>query len=297
MANKLYDNGYIDFYGKKIHVVVTDAGNVWFNLNDIGSALGLSDVRDSVRKNSTLKMSTRPINELNVEKPKSVHGQTQYINEGGMYMLITRSRKPKATEFTNWVSYRLLPSIRQGHYDQLMEEFAVKTDDLNGQIRILRETIKRLEGNAKKDKYPEGGVVYVIAYPTEDGGVVYRLGRSSNMKRRKYVYDTHTRDRNPVVFIKKAGCPVSLETCVRAMLYSVRVRDRKDFYDCSLRHIKKAFRACVKNIDLINGRCPGQSGGGDALEVVLYRCVSERTRLRRRSQRLKRMASKYELKT
>lgn len=40
-------------------------------------------------------------------------GETNIINESGLYALIIRSRKPEAKHFRKWVTSEVLPSIRQ----------------------------------------------------------------------------------------------------------------------------------------------------------------------------------------
>ena len=40
-------------------------------------------------------------------------GETNFINESGLYTLIIRSRKPEAKKFRKWVTTEVLPSIRK----------------------------------------------------------------------------------------------------------------------------------------------------------------------------------------
>lgn len=40
-------------------------------------------------------------------------GETNFINESGLYTLIIRSRKPEAKKFRKWVTNEVLPSIRK----------------------------------------------------------------------------------------------------------------------------------------------------------------------------------------
>lgn len=51
---------------------------------------------------------------------------------------------------------------------------------------------------------------------------------------------------------------MKLESCVRAVLYDYRY-SKKDFYECSLLKIKRAFRACMKSFSCVNDK---QTGGG-----------------------------------
>ena len=122
---------------------------------------------------------------------------------------------------------------------------------------LEKENLKIKEENAiiikdlKKEIFPKGGLVYVIDYSTEKKEI-YRIGMTNNMEIRKKLYDTHTLHKHDVSFLKETDCPIKLETCVRAMLYDYRYKDKKDFYICSLSKIKKAFTYCLKSITCIN---------------------------------------------
>ena len=115
------------------------------------------------------------------------------------------------------------------------------------------ETIKT---DMKKEKYPSGGIVYVIDY-SENNEEVYRIGMTDDMKKRKSLYDTHTLHKMKVVYIMESDCPLRLETCIRAMLYKYRYKNKKDYYICNIQQIKKAFKNCKESIE-----CMEQNGGG-----------------------------------
>ena len=108
----------------------------------------------------------------------------------------------------------------------------------------------------KKEKYPFGGIVYVIDY-SENNEEIYRIGMTDDMKKRKSLYDTHTFHKKKVVHIMESECPLRLETCVRAMLYKYRYKNKKDYYICNIQQIKKAFKNCKESIE-----CMEQNGGG-----------------------------------
>ena len=111
----------------------------------------------------------------------------------------------------------------------------------------------------KKEKYPNGALVYFIDYSDDDKYEknVYRLGETDNMNKRKKIYDTHMLHNRPVVIKDFTEKPIPLETCIRAMLYDYRYKNKKDFYLCDLNIIKKAFRNCKRSINNMN-----QKGGG-----------------------------------
>lgn len=84
---------------------------------------------------------------------------------------------------------------------------------------------------------------------------------TDNMKKRKALYDTHSLHKKDVVHIVESDCPLRLETCVRAMLYKDRYKDKKDQYVCGLQKVKKALEQCIKSIE-----CIEQTGGSNYID-------------------------------
>ena len=50
------------------------------------------------------------------------------------------------------------------------------------------------------------------------------------------------------------------------MLYKYRVKNKKEYYDCSLEKIKKAFKVCIKSIKCIEI----EQNGGSIYKVTYY---------------------------
>jgi hypothetical protein len=125
-----------------------------------------------------------------------------------------------------------------------------------------------MESNLKKNKYPNGAVVYVIDYSDEDTTLpgIYRLGMTKNLKARKVLYNTHSFNNKPLAHYQEISNPVRFESCVRTMLYNYRHRDNKDFFVCSLAVIKKAFKKCSETLKSMNN--VSQSGGGDNSSII-----------------------------
>jgi prophage antirepressor-like protein len=85
-----------------------DNGNPWFSAKDVCNILGYKNDSDAIAKHC---------------KPKGVakrdtltDGGNQalsFINEGNLYRLIVKSRKPEAEKFEAWVMEEVLPTIRK----------------------------------------------------------------------------------------------------------------------------------------------------------------------------------------
>lgn len=79
---------------------------------DVGAALGIANVRESLRR--------FPEDEKGVSSTDTLggHQETLVLTEPGLYRLIFLSRKPAAEKFRRWVFHEVLPQIRQaGRYE------------------------------------------------------------------------------------------------------------------------------------------------------------------------------------
>ena len=141
----------------------------------------------------------------------------------------------------------------------MKKTYEKEKNDMLDKINYLEKQNKLMINDLKKEKYPDGALVYFVDYSNDNKYEknVYRLGETDNMNKRKNIYDTHMLHNRQVVIKYFTEKPVPYETCIRAMLYDYRYKNRKDFYICDLSIIKKAFRNCKKSINNMN-----QRGGG-----------------------------------
>lgn len=94
--------------------VYGSAENPWFRANDVGNALGLTNIRATLNK-ADIPSSWMGVNP--VDTPGGIQ-QCTFINEAALYTVIMRSNKPNAIAFRKWVCGEVLPAIRKtGKYD------------------------------------------------------------------------------------------------------------------------------------------------------------------------------------
>ena len=113
---------------------------------------------------------------------------------------------------------------------------------------------------------------------------MYRLGKTDNMNKRKKIYDTHTIYKKNIILIKKVSCPLQYESCLRSLLYNYRIKNRKDFYECDIKKIEKAFDKCDESI-----KCMNQIGGNKILTILDI----EIEQLKQNKEQLKLKINKY----
>ncbi|MDA8093675.1 MAG: BRO family protein [Betaproteobacteria bacterium] len=97
------------FESRALRVQVDDAGQPWFNTNDVCAALELANPRDAI---------TKHVDSDDVAKRDIIDrlGRVQLasvVNESGLYALILGSTKDAAKRFKRWVTHDVLPAIRK----------------------------------------------------------------------------------------------------------------------------------------------------------------------------------------
>lgn len=127
------------FGGQNIRVVML-GGEPWFVAKDVGYVLQLGNTRSTV---ALLDDDEKGVHSMDTLGGKQ---KTQIVNEGGLYSLILRSRKPTAHKFKKWVTKEVLPSIRRtGSYGEpalLMKEAVSKyIENASANIEALKNEI------------------------------------------------------------------------------------------------------------------------------------------------------------
>jgi prophage antirepressor-like protein len=258
------DENYILFENSIINVIIDNTDKIWFNAKQLTTAIGYKDQKDAlnIHVNKKDKIQLQNINHsINIKQ----HPQTIYLSEPGMYKLMLKSRMKKAGVFADWITNDVLPSIRKYGYYKMKKSFEGEKTELLEKINYLEKQQKLMKNDLKKNKFPKGGLVYIIdysdEYEKEDG--VFRLGKTDDMNKRKKIYDTHMLHNKSVVEKELTDKPLQLENCIRAMLYDYRYKNKKDFFVCKKSTIKKAFKNCLRSIKNMN-----QTGGVNMLDTL-----------------------------
>lgn len=93
-----------DFKGAALRTLTDGAGESWFVAKDVCDILGISNPSDALKRLDDDERSR-----FNLGR----QGETNIVNEAGLYVLVLASRKPEAREFKRWVTHEVLPQIRR----------------------------------------------------------------------------------------------------------------------------------------------------------------------------------------
>ena len=114
-----------DFRGASLRTLTDKAGEPWFVAKDVCDILGHSNVSMALDRLDDDERS-----KFNLGR----QGETNIVNEAGLYVLVLGSRKPEAHEFKRWVTHEVLPQIRRtGGY--------IPTTDADDDMTILAKAV------------------------------------------------------------------------------------------------------------------------------------------------------------
>lgn len=102
-------------------MTITVNGAVWFKAKDVASMLGYKNTNVAVIDH--VDALDKIVYRLQTEYGEK---DTVFINESGLYRMIFSSKLQKAEQFTRWVTYEVLPSIRR-HGAYMSNEVIEKT--------------------------------------------------------------------------------------------------------------------------------------------------------------------------
>lgn len=94
--------------------MVFHAGQPWWALSDVAPAVGLSNPSKLAGRLEDYQIADIPIRDISSSQLRRM----LFVNEPGIYQLLSGSKKPEAKAFMRWLFTEVLPSIRKyGFYD------------------------------------------------------------------------------------------------------------------------------------------------------------------------------------
>lgn len=234
-------NNQLTYKNNEIKIIIDINNIIWFKFRNIVDILNYKNKKDVLNKNIEKKNKIHLKNLKLLFKIKNEHPNTIYINEIGLYTLLIKSKQKKAKEFQKWIINDILPSLRKHGKYEVNKKIKLKIKNLNNKINILIKENETLKQNMINNNYPSGTHIYVI----EDNNK-YKIGYTSNLKKRLAVYNTNKSDKISYAFYKKTKCAKEIESCLKALLNKYLYRKNSEYYNCNLDIIIEKIKKCLK---------------------------------------------------
>jgi prophage antirepressor-like protein len=128
-------------YGQNTVRTIVGEEEIWFVARDVCDILAIKNTTQAVQK---LDEDERSM--LNIGR----QGETNVVNEYGLFSLVLSSRKPEAKTFKRWITHEVLPTIRKTGGYVANEEMFVQTylptadDHTKALFKVTLETVRKL---------------------------------------------------------------------------------------------------------------------------------------------------------
>jgi prophage antirepressor-like protein len=239
---KLNDNIIVIVYDKN--------GDIWFGLRDVVKALEYNNYRKAVAR---LKISKKNIKlYLKIHgtpqgvPSKGTHPNKKFINESGLYELLSKSTKPLARIFMDRYFTDIMPEIRKNGKYILNKQEMNKTNEINNELK--QENIE-LKNNLRNIIYPIGPALYLISKVVHNKKY-YKLGFTKNLNKRLKVYNTGSPNKiyyNYFIMVKSK----SIDSCMKNIMKNNEFIKNKEFYLARLSRILEFIKSYDLNLDKI----------------------------------------------
>jgi len=255
MAKRLIDiyNRILSYNDNNVHIAFGDKTlEPYFHAKQVCLLLKYNDYSDAINtleKNKDIFYLKNIVSNYKTLY-RNVNGYTKFITEGGLYLLIMKSKKKEAVEIQEWITNDVMPSIRKYGQYKLNSNIKKQLDALNILLEKYKNENKILKHNLKNPK--KGKVVYLLRSVEttikldKSETLFVKFGRTKNMKTRKANYDTAHKNRVQVLKTINVDDAKIIEDCVIKKMEDYKISDGKEYFECSYNDIIKQIASCIK---------------------------------------------------
>jgi prophage antirepressor-like protein/predicted GIY-YIG superfamily endonuclease len=233
--------------------ILYDKSKIWFGLRDILKALNYTNYKKALKKikiRPEFKMKYIDIDKNHEGAPRgapreNIHPSKIFINESGLYELLSISTKPLAKIFMDKFFIDIMPKIRaNGEY---------KMDEKNNKLREIMnnklEENKELLNNQRNVIYPTGNALYIIKKKLNNK-TYYKIGYTKNLNKRLKTYNTGNVNKilfNYYILVYDK----EIDKCIRKIMKNDEFIKNKEYYKTSFNQIIKFIIECDEKLNKI----------------------------------------------
>ena len=246
----------------EIAILFDKKGNIWFGLRDIIKSLKYNNIRNAITKLKISKTNVKIYSKIS----NGIRGTTglvpiytnqphkKFINESGLYELLSISTKPLAKIFMNKYFTEIMPKIRETGMYILDKKSKKELDKVNKKLNSVKKSNKSLLNNQRNIIYPIGNALYVIT-KIINKKKYYKIGYTKNLNKRLKVYNTGEPNKilfNYYLMVKNK----EIDNCIKSIMKNEEFIKNKEYYMTTLTKILRFISKCDKTLNKINcGYC------------------------------------------
>jgi prophage antirepressor-like protein len=252
----VFDN-ILKYKDEKVFIVLDIHNNIWLKMKDVFKILGYNNTSKAVQNTSVynkykLKYKYIKVRPTRGVPLKNIQPSAIFINESGLYQLLTNSTKPIANEFKDELFTNILPSIREtGTY----KEASKKNSNLKELNERLINQIKKVEeeNNYYEDKHAykptKNSYIYILKKNIGRKNC-FKIGYTDNIEKRLKVYKTGS-PMKLIYYIPIIFDGLQTEQCVKSINKLHKLKNKTDdLCFLSLNKLKESIKDCLKSLKL-----------------------------------------------
>ena len=186
-------NKIIKINENEILIIFDKDNNIWFGLRDIIKALNYNNITNAITNINISKEYKKQYNKILTPNGQGVRKfikpNKKFINESGLYELLSISTKPLAKIFMNEYFINIMPQIRKTGKYIMDNKNKKELNKINNKLNNLEHEKKDLINNQRNIIYPDGKAIYVITKIINDKKY-FKIGYTKNLNKRLKVYNT-----------------------------------------------------------------------------------------------------------
>lgn len=175
---------------------------VWLSYNSILKSLGYTDIKKLKKRldiNSSYFNNYKtiyPQSKLNKIKLAYQKPNEMYINEAGVYLLLSKSSKQIAEKLSEQLFTEVLPELRKNGKYVLNSTEKANMNKLTKKIKAYQTEIKRTQKQTQNNKTGHGFIYILKVKSVKDGEpkLCFKIGYTADMERRMATYKTGNPD-------------------------------------------------------------------------------------------------------
>jgi prophage antirepressor-like protein len=245
-------NNLLRYNDKQIFILLDIDNNIWFKIKDILIILGYYNI---TKINRLTRLDKKYICKFKYIKvgsstapPFNMQPNTQFINESGLYQILSHSKKKLAEKFRDELFINILPSIRKTGSYKMSKNNNDKLKKLNEKLVIKIKKIKE-ENNYYEDKhiYKPTKKSYIYILQKNIGRKkCFKIGYSNNIKKRMLVYKTGKSNIELIYYISIIFDGKQTEECIKNINKIHKLKNKTDdLCYLSLLQLKESIKDCL----------------------------------------------------
>ena len=238
----------LKYNNKEVFIILDVNNDIWFKMKDILKVLEYSSIKKAIYKlniDKKFKIKYKYIKMYpsgDTSKNLSYHPSTIFINEAGLYQLLSNSTKIIASKFRDDLFTNILPSIRKTGIYKLKSKDNKKLKRMN---KKLKEEINYYED---KHLYKPTNNSYIYILKKNIGTKkCYKIGYTDDIEKRMKIYKTGKANIELIYYLEINFDGKQTEDCVKNMNKLHRMKNKTD--DMCFLTLKRAQLKLQRNFN------------------------------------------------